>query len=85
MLFLLIIISIVTNPTKHDYLQFIEEEIGPKRENVEIEIKRGNFYVFSTYTPIVRNEHGMTHLGVLNTFFEISDGQFDYGNETEGK
>ena len=78
LLFLLIIILIVTNPTKNDYLQFREAQIGTTPENEETEIERINFYVFSTYTPIVRTEYGKTHLGVLNTFFEISDGQFDY-------
>lgn len=78
LLFLLIIILIVTNPTKNDYLDFIDEQIGPAPKNVEIEIERINFYVFSTYTPIVHSEYGMTYLGVFNTFFEISDGQFDY-------
>ena len=75
--FLLFIILFFTNPTSNDYLQFSENQIGlPTPTNVEIE--RINFYLFSTYTPIAYQEYGMTHLGVFNNFFQISDGQFDY-------
>ena len=76
LLFLLIMIALVTNPTKNDYLQFSEGQIGPTPKSLDIE--RVNFYLFSTYTPIVRTEYGMTHLGVFNNFFYFSEGQFDY-------
>ena len=58
--FLLIIILFVTNPTKNDYLQFSEEQIGiPTPTNVEIE--KVNFYLFSTYTPVASRDYGATH------------------------
>jgi hypothetical protein len=77
LLFLIILISIVTNPTKQDYLKFSEEQTGAHTPTI-LEIERINFFIFSTYTPIVHHEHGITHLGLFKNFFQISNGQFDY-------
>jgi len=75
-LVLLIVLLIATNPTKQEYLQFNDWEEKPS--SIHVQIERINFYVFSTYTPVVAHEHGMTHLGVFGDFYQISDGQFDY-------
>lgn len=76
-IFLIIIISITTNPTKQDYLQFSEKQSGIPTPT-EVEIERINFYLFSTYTPVFAYEHGITHIGLFGRFFQISEGQFDY-------
>lgn len=74
-LLLIIIIFISTNPTKKDYLLYQDwEEIS----SPHFQIERKNFYLFSTYTPIVAHEYGMTHLGLMGNFYQISEGQFDY-------
>ncbi|MGB3261996.1 hypothetical protein [Paenisporosarcina sp.] len=75
-LLLLIVLLIATNPTKQEYLQFNDWE--EKQPSIHVQIERINFYVFSTYTPVVAHEHGMTHLGIIGDFYQISDGQFDY-------
>lgn len=76
LLLLLILVSIATNPTKREYIQFNGWEQMPP--NIHVEIERVNFFIFSTYTPIVAHEHGRTYLGVFGDFYQISDGQFDY-------
>lgn len=77
MLFLLLFVSIITNPSKQDYLLFSEKQSGVPTP-AEVEIERINFYLFSTYTPFVVYENGITHLGIFGNFIQISDGQFDY-------
>ncbi|EQB85842.1 hypothetical protein J2Z44_002280 [Clostridium punense] len=47
-------------------------------EKIPIRVEKINFYVFSTYTPIIYNERGVTHLGIFGKFIRISKGQFDY-------
>ncbi len=76
LLFLLVLVSVITNPTKQEYLQFKDWEQMPS--SIHVEIERVNFYIFSTYTPIVAHEHGMTYLGLFGDFYQISEGQFDY-------
>ncbi|WP_316568705.1 hypothetical protein [Neobacillus sp. YIM B06451] len=69
-----------TNPNEKDYYNFIENEYGKSPEDrlYFSELERINFFVFSTYTPIFITEHGITHLGIMGKFIQISDGQFDY-------
>jgi hypothetical protein len=78
--FLAIITLTITNPSKEDYEAIF---VHPHIKTAEIfnkhyQLERINFFLFSTYTPIVAEEHGKTHLGILGNFFPISDGQFDY-------
>lgn len=73
---LMIIFCMSTNPTKQEYLQFNGWSESPK--SIHIQIERVNFVLFSTYTPIVAHESGITHLGIVGHFFQISEGQFDY-------
>ena len=75
-LVLIFILFMITNPTKQEYLQFSGWSEPP--ESIHIQIERVNFFIFSTYTPIVAHESGITHLGIMGHFFQISDGQFDY-------
>ncbi len=75
-LVLIIILCMITNPTKQEYLQF--SGWSEPLESIHIQIERVNFFIFSTYTPIVAHESGITHLGIMGHFFQISDGQFDY-------
>lgn len=74
----LLIISLILNPNKQDYVNFSEETNGIKiRENVIVE--RINFYLFSTYSvQALPYEHGIVHLGFMGNFFQISNGQYDY-------
>ncbi|MDZ5472878.1 hypothetical protein SM124_14185 [Bacillus sp. 31A1R] len=78
LLVVLIISSLMTNPTTEEYLKFTEEESGiatPKN----IEIERINFYIFSTYAPKrPLDNYGSVHLGFMGKFYQISEGQFDY-------
>jgi len=76
LLVLIIILSMATNPTHEEYLQFIGWEEVP--ESIHVQLERVNFFMFSTYTPIVAHESGITHLGIFGHFYQISDGQFDY-------
>ena len=76
LLVLIFILSVATNPTKQEYLQFIGW--GEIPESIHIQIERVNFFMYSTYTPIVAHESGITHLGIFGHFYQISDGQFDY-------
>jgi hypothetical protein len=80
---LMIIIALLTNPTKEDYISFRNKQgafihVYDKAGNKVIKLERVNFYIFSTYTPFIYVEPGMTHLGMFGHFFQISDGQFDY-------
>lgn len=75
-LFLLLVVSIATNPSEDEYLQSRHWHIVPTTPCFYIE--RINFYLFSTYTPVVAHEHGITHLGMFGSFYRISEGQFDY-------
>jgi hypothetical protein len=76
---LFIFVLTFTNPTEEDYQQFIVNEFGePPISDLPVEIERVDFVIFSTYTPIVAFEHGITHLGIGGIFLQISDGQFDY-------
>lgn len=65
------------NPQTSDYINFTEAASGVSTPET-VKIERINFFVFSTYTPMMYEESGTTHLGVLGQFVQISDGQFDY-------
>jgi hypothetical protein len=77
---LLISAALLTNPAKKDYLLFSEEFFGESLpvHDPDVSVERINFFLFSTYTPVVYEEHGVTHLGIYGQFIQISDGQFDY-------
>ncbi|MGD6832319.1 hypothetical protein ACQCT5_09150 [Sutcliffiella halmapala] len=66
------------NPSQQDYEEFSKQEYGHPPDDVEMDIERINFFIFSTYTPVVYLEKGITHLGIMGRFIRISDGQFDY-------
>ncbi|NLP52552.1 hypothetical protein [Bacillus sp. RO1] len=73
------LVAILSNPSEREYLEMTGESFYETLpDGLEVEIERVNFFLFSTYTPIVGNEYGITHLGVYGSFFQISDGQFDY-------
>ncbi|MFC4355043.1 hypothetical protein ACFO0S_08295 [Chryseomicrobium palamuruense] len=73
--FLLLLFG-VTIPKMENFIQYSESVAGvPTPEDVTIE--HYNFFLFSTYTPFVHDEYGITHLGTLGQFFPISEGQFD--------
>ncbi|WP_431307302.1 hypothetical protein [Ferdinandcohnia quinoae] len=78
LLILFMILAIVTNPTKQEYLQFSEEQAGiPTPSSVEIE--KINFGLFSTYAPkVLKDEYGIVHIGFMGKFFQVSNGQYDY-------
>jgi len=57
------------------FVRYLEVEGDGK---IPLRVEKINFYVFSTYTPIIYNEHGVTHLGIFGKFIRISKGQFDY-------
>ncbi|WP_442598802.1 hypothetical protein [Neobacillus sp. D3-1R] len=68
-----------TNPTEDDYDRFSEKIYGKQPDsNLPTELERLNFLFFSTYTPVVAFENGVTHLGIAGKFIKISEGQFDY-------
>lgn len=74
----IILLALLTNPSEEQYLRFSEDRYGTIETPISMEIERINFLVFTAYTPIYFNEHGITHIGAFSTFFQISDGQFDY-------
>ena len=67
----------MTNPTKEEYLQFSEEQSGIATP-LSVEIERINFFIFSTYAPKFFDHYGIVHLGFMDNFFQISEGQYDY-------
>jgi hypothetical protein len=80
-LVLFVVITLTTtNPSKEDYEAIFVHPHVKKAEifNKHYELEHINFFLFSTYTPVVAEEHGKTQLGILGNFFAISDGQFDY-------
>src|SRR4051812_49596384 len=69
----------LTNPSESDYNEFQLKKYGePPLAYSEVKLEHINFIVFSTYTPYYRYENGITHLGIMGKFIQISDGQFDY-------
>lgn len=73
----IVILFFFMNPQTSDYINFTEAASGVSTPET-VKIERINFFVFSTYTPMMYEESGTTHLGVLGQFVQISDGQFDY-------
>ena len=78
LLLFLLLIFLISNPDKQDYLDFNEETIGLKIPE-DVVVVRINFYLFSTYSvQALPYEHGIVHLGFMGSFFQISKGQYDY-------
>lgn len=74
----LLFCTFLTNPTEQDYLHFIEEKSSISTPD-SVEREKKNFYIFSTYAPISHTkEYGIVYLGFMGTFFQISEGQYDY-------
>lgn len=77
LLIFILVSSIAINPTKQDYLEFSEDHHVSTPSSIEIE--RMNFYLFSTYTPVMPMDHyGIVYIGFMGNFFQVSDGQYDY-------
>lgn len=79
LLIFFLMVAVLSNPTEEEYLEMNgipSEQMLP--DGMKVEIERVNFFLFSTYTPIVGFEYGVTHIGIYGSFFPISDGQFDY-------
>jgi hypothetical protein len=75
----LLLVAVLTNPSEEEYLEMTGEPIYEKLpEGLEMEVERVNLFLFSAYTPVVAGEYGITHLGIYGSFFQISEGQFDY-------
>lgn len=70
----------LTNPNERDYYNFTVSEYGePPHDSLYFsKLERINFIIFSTYTPYFLFENGITHIGIMGKFIQISDGQFDY-------
>ncbi|MGD6993898.1 hypothetical protein [Sutcliffiella horikoshii] len=79
LVFTVLVVAVLTNPSEEEYLEMTGEPTYEKLPEVlEMEVERVNFLLFSAYTPVVAGEHGITHVGVYGSFFQISSGQFDY-------
>ncbi|MEK5441104.1 hypothetical protein [Fredinandcohnia sp. FSL W7-1320] len=83
LLVIFLILSLLFNPTKQDYIEYTNFNEIPAEsfnEPVDIEIERKNFFIFSTYAPKLKvfESYCIVHLGFMNSFFQISDGQYDY-------
>ncbi|MFE7061991.1 hypothetical protein ACFVAD_07550 [Sutcliffiella sp. NPDC057660] len=77
------ILSMVTNPTKQDYINytnFNEKKMEESHEQLDFEVERINFFLFSTYAvkELALDHYGNVHLGFMGNFFQISEGQYDY-------
>ncbi|WP_404460593.1 hypothetical protein [Sutcliffiella horikoshii] len=76
---ILLLVAVLTNPSEKEYLEMTGEPSYEKLpDGMEMKVERVNFLLFSAYTPVVAGEHGITHFGVYGSFFQISQGQFDY-------
>lgn len=78
LLAIIVLIAILTNPSEEQYLQISKERYGDLEAPVEMRIERINFLLFTAYTPTYHWDHGITHIGAFGTFFQVSDGQYDY-------
>ncbi|TYS69536.1 hypothetical protein FZC76_04690 [Sutcliffiella horikoshii] len=77
------ILSIMTNPTKQDYINhtnFSEEKMEESHDQLDFKIERINFFLFSTYAvkELAFDHYGIVHVGFMGHFFQISEGQYDY-------
>ncbi|MGP4078464.1 hypothetical protein ACTWQL_01005 [Pseudalkalibacillus sp. R45] len=78
LIILIIVISILTNPTQKDYLLF-NNELTRTQVPTNVDIERINFFLFSTYAPMSSmGDYGIVHLGFMGKFHQISEGQYDY-------
>jgi len=74
----LLIISLLINPNKQNYLNFSEETNGIKISE-DVVVERINFYLFSTYSvQALPYEHGSVHLMFMGRFFQISKRKYDH-------
>jgi hypothetical protein len=73
--FILLVVLALSNPSEQDYKKFDEEKYGkPLITSFPITLDRKNFFLFSTYTPVFAVENGITHLGIMGHFIQISNG-----------
>jgi hypothetical protein len=71
--FIILVVLALTNPSEQDYKKFDEEKYGkPPVTSFPITLDRKNFFLFSTYTPVFAVENGITHLGILGCFIQIT-------------
>jgi hypothetical protein len=73
--FILLVVLALTNPSEQDFIKFDEEKYGkPPITSFPITLDRKNFLLFSIYTPVFAVESGVTHLGIMGQFIQISMG-----------
>ncbi len=88
---LFIILSILMNPTKQEYMvynekmlqeyfEFSKEKTGEYKD-IESMIDSKNFYLFSTYAPKMPIEsmghYGPRHIGFMGDFYQLTEGQYN--------
>ncbi|RHW38112.1 hypothetical protein D1B31_15155 [Neobacillus notoginsengisoli] len=61
------------NPSEKDFVVYAEEKF-PDRPSVAHpdDIEKADLLLFSIYTPIVADEYGVSHLGIMGQFIELS-------------
>lgn len=62
------------NPTKQDYIAFADENLAGSHPD---EIEKTNLVIFSIYTPIVDETYGVSHVGIMGKFIELSEENFN--------
>ncbi|WP_156424283.1 hypothetical protein [Bacillus sp. FJAT-27445] len=66
------------NPTKNDYIAYTKDKFEnlPDRSKPD-DIEKTNLLIFSIYTPIVGEKYGISHLGIMGQFIELSEENFN--------
>lgn len=61
------------NPSETDYVAYAEEKFADEPAIAHPDdIEKANLLIFSIYTPVVDEEYGVSHLGVMGQFIELS-------------
>ena len=86
-----VILSILMNPTKQDYMVYNEnmlqeyfefsKEMTEEYKEIDSMIDSKNFYLFSTYAPKmpmeVMGHYGPRHIGFIGNFYQLTEGQYN--------
>ncbi|WP_316568779.1 hypothetical protein [Neobacillus sp. YIM B06451] len=62
------------NPTENDYIAYSNEYMFDSHPD---EIEKTNLLVLSIYTPVIDEKYGISHLGIMGQFIELSEENFN--------
>ncbi|WP_156324549.1 hypothetical protein [Bacillus sp. FJAT-27245] len=62
------------NPTEKDYITYSNENLVDSHPD---DIEKTNLLIFSIYTPVLDERYGISHLGIMGQFIELSEENFN--------